>query len=90
MGPLSAKSYPGRDLVRPQPPPAGRARQEIDYGRRGKGYVFGAFCPATGAALEFRAQWPEDLRKALRLVAGREVVAHPDPLGYLLFFNRDG
>ena len=50
MGPLSAKSYPGRNLVRPQPPPAGRARQEIDYGRRGKGYVFGAFCPATGAA----------------------------------------
>jgi hypothetical protein len=50
MGPLSAKSYPGRDLVRPQPPPAGRARQEIDYGRRGKGYIFGAFCPATGAA----------------------------------------
>src|SRR3954462_15329375 len=50
MGPLSAKSYPGRDLVRPQPPPAGRARQEIDYGRRSKGYVFGAFCPATGAA----------------------------------------
>jgi DDE superfamily endonuclease len=51
MGPVSAKGYPGRDLVRPQPPPAGRARQEIDYGRRGKGYVFGAFCPATGAAL---------------------------------------
>jgi transposase len=51
MGPLSAKSYPGRDLVRPQPPPTGRARQEIDYGRRGKGYVFGAFCPATGAAV---------------------------------------
>jgi transposase len=51
MGPLSAKSHPGRDLVRPQPPPAGRARQEVDYGRRGKGYIFGAFCPATGAAL---------------------------------------
>ena len=51
MGPVSAKSYPGRDLVRPHPPPAGRARQEIDYGRRGKGYVFGAFRPATGAAL---------------------------------------
>ena len=50
MGPLSAKSYPGRNLVRPQPPPAGRARQEIDHGRRGKGYVFGAFCPAAGAA----------------------------------------
>jgi DDE superfamily endonuclease len=51
MGPVSAKSYPGRELVRPQPAPAGRARQEIDYGRRGQGYVFGAFCPATGAAL---------------------------------------
>jgi DDE superfamily endonuclease/Winged helix-turn helix len=50
MGPLSAKSYPGREPVRTQPPPAGRARQEIDYGRRGKGYVFGAFRPATGAA----------------------------------------
>src|SRR3712207_7053129 len=50
MGPLSAKSYPGREPVRPQPPIAGRARQEIDYGRRGKGYVFGAFCPATRAA----------------------------------------
>jgi transposase len=51
MGPLSAKSYPGREVIRPQPPPAGRARQEIDYGRRGKGYIFGAFCPASGAAL---------------------------------------
>ena len=25
--------------------------QEADYGRRGKGYSFGAFCPATGEAL---------------------------------------
>ena len=50
MGPLSAQSYPGREPIRTQPPPAGRARQEIDYGRRGKGYIFGAFCPATGAA----------------------------------------
>jgi transposase len=50
MGPLSAKSYPGHEVVRLQPAPAGRARQEIDYGRRGKGYIFGAFCPATGAA----------------------------------------
>ena len=29
------------------------AKQEIDYGRRGKGYIFGAFRPATGAALIF-------------------------------------
>jgi hypothetical protein len=51
MGPLSARSYLGRDPVRPHPPPAaGRARREIDHGRRGKGHVFGAFRPATGAA----------------------------------------
>jgi transposase len=44
---------------RPTPPtagsgaarPSGRAAQEIDYGRRGKGYVFGAFKPADGEAL---------------------------------------
>jgi 23S rRNA pseudouridine1911/1915/1917 synthase len=46
--------------------------------------------PLTGAPLEFRAEWPADLLESLRLVAGSEVVAHPDPLTYLLFFNRDG
>ena len=46
--------------------------------------------PATGAHLEFRAEWPADLRPALEMAGGSEVVAHPDPLGYLLFFNRDG
>jgi transposase len=47
MGPLAAKSYPGQAPIRTPP---GRAPQEIDYGRRGKGYIFGAFCPATGEA----------------------------------------
>jgi transposase len=54
MGPESAKTFAGRDLVHAAPAedrPAERARQEIDYGRRGKGYVFGAFQPATGEAL---------------------------------------
>ena len=52
MGPQASKSYPGRRLVRPAGPVAERARQEIDYGRRGPaGYVFGAFRPAAGAAL---------------------------------------
>jgi DDE superfamily endonuclease len=56
MGPEAAKSFPGQSLVYATPPadgsrPAERARQEIDYGRRGKGYVFGAFQPATGEAL---------------------------------------
>ena len=51
MGPQASKSYPGQCVVRPAGPSAKRAKQEIDYGRRGKGYIFGAFCPATGAAL---------------------------------------
>ena len=50
MGPNSARSYPGRRVVKPAGPKAQRAKQEIDYGRRGKGYVFGAFRPATGEA----------------------------------------
>jgi hypothetical protein len=35
----------------PHGPKAGRACQEIDYGRRGKGYVFGVLQEATGATL---------------------------------------
>src|ERR1700712_1740532 len=50
MGPVSAKSYAGRARVETKTRPAERAKQEIDYGRRAKGYVFGAFCPATGEA----------------------------------------
>ena len=40
-------------MIRPDPTGERRvrAKQEIDYGRRGKGYVFGAFRPATGEAL---------------------------------------
>lgn len=52
MGPQASKSYPGQRLVDPAGPKAERARQEIDYGRRGvAGYVFGALQPASGAAL---------------------------------------
>ena len=54
MGPISARSYPGGGPVRASPAapgvPAERARQEIDYGRRGKGYIFGAFRHASGEA----------------------------------------
>ena len=47
MGPESARSYRGQRVVKaPQ-----RAAQEIDYGRRGKGYVFGAFRSASGEVL---------------------------------------
>ena len=55
MGPVAAKSYLGQRLVRARPTTDGaraeRARQEADYGRRGKGYVFGAFKPVDGVAL---------------------------------------
>ena len=44
--------------------------------------------PLTGAALEFRSEWPPDLRAALAIAAGEELVARSDPLTYLLFFNR--
>jgi transposase len=47
MGPESARSYRGQQVVEG----SGRARQEIDYGRRGKGYVFGAFRPVSGEVL---------------------------------------
>ena len=50
MGPESAKSFAGQRLVDTTKRPAERAKQEIDYGRRGKGYLFGAFRPATGDA----------------------------------------
>ena len=46
--------------------------------------------PATGEPLRFRAEWPPDLRPALAAVGAEELVARSDPLGYLLFFNRDG
>ena len=56
MGPESAKSFPGPRLVPVRTEPGARARQEVDYGRRGKGYIFGAFEPATGEA--FTAPYP--------------------------------
>ena len=46
--------------------------------------------PETGSPLEFRAEWPSDLRDALVVAGGEDLVAHPDALSYLLFFNRDG
>jgi 23S rRNA pseudouridine1911/1915/1917 synthase len=46
--------------------------------------------PATGSPLEFRAEWPPDLHAALAVAGGEDLVARPDPLSYLLFFNRDG
>jgi transposase len=55
MGPQAAKSFAGTQLVDVTKRPAQRAKQEIDYGRRGKGYVFGAFRPATGEAFTWTA-----------------------------------
>ncbi len=46
--------------------------------------------PVSGAPLEFHAEWPGDLRGALVIAGGEELVAEPEPLRYLRFFNRDG
>ncbi|WP_029629848.1 hypothetical protein [Zavarzinella formosa] len=43
MGPESAKSFPGKEVIDPAPAPdrpAARATQDADYGRRGKGMPF--------------------------------------------------
>jgi hypothetical protein len=52
MGPETAKSFRGMRLVAAADGvhPAGRATQEADYGRRGGGYIYGAFLPACGRA----------------------------------------
>jgi hypothetical protein len=84
MGPVAAKSYPGQELVKivPEPDDKGRprtsqrARQEIDYGRREKGYIYGALQPLNGRALtepyEHRnaALWADFLEKAEAWVPG--------------------
>jgi len=44
--------------------------------------------PVSGQSLEFRSEWPPDLRESLALAGGPDLVARPDPLAYLLFFNR--
>lgn len=52
MGPERGKSHRGTRVLRADPTgeKRSRARQEIDYGRAGSGYIFGAFQPATGGA----------------------------------------
>jgi 23S rRNA pseudouridine1911/1915/1917 synthase len=44
--------------------------------------------PVSGAPLEFHSEWPEDLRPALAIGGGQEMVARSNPLSYLRFFNR--
>jgi hypothetical protein len=54
MGPLSVRSYPGRELVHAREGDlAGRAKWELqlDRDRKFGGYVFGSFVPTTGEAL---------------------------------------
>lgn len=64
MGPQAAKSFAGAQLVDVSIRPAERARQEIDYGRRGKGYVFGAFQPSAGET----CTWTATLRTTANFV----------------------
>jgi len=46
--------------------------------------------PVTGERLELRSEWPADLRPALVAASDSDLVAHSEPLRYLLFYNRDG
>lgn len=49
MGPISAKSYQGKQLINFRAASAcARAKQQIDYGLRGSGYVFGVLRPVEG------------------------------------------
>jgi transposase len=52
MGPESAKTFKGVRIAQPPTDDERRRRVpvEADYGRRGQGYIFGAFRPHTGAA----------------------------------------
>ena len=50
-----------------------RAKQEIDYGRRGRGYVFGAFVPATREGLHGPLRWALDRELRGLLGAGGDV-----------------
>jgi transposase len=77
MGPEAAKSFPGTEVIDPAAKvdrPAGRAKQAAGDGRRGKGYIFGAFRPATGAALtrpypgRTTANWIDFLERVERWV----------------------
>jgi transposase len=68
LGPESAKSFRGRRLIPDRP--GARAPQAADYGRRGKGYLFGALQPAGGEALtapyarRTAANWVDFLEQA--------------------------
>jgi len=53
MGPEGAKSFTGTQVMAVRDAVTSRGRratQAADYGRRGKGYIFGAFTPVDGAA----------------------------------------
>ena len=52
MGPLSVRTYQGKELVKIHGPPAGRAKADLVYTRQPfGGYVYGALQPSTGAVL---------------------------------------
>ena len=52
MGPVTARTYPSKELTKIHGPPAGRAKVELDYQKRSRGgYVYGALQPATGEVL---------------------------------------
>ena len=82
----------GREPADLRAPPGGPPRRWSGRppGRRCMRRLWHSATPPRARPLEFRSEWPADLRPALLALGGEDLVARPDPLGYLLFFNRDG
>lgn len=86
MGPEAAKSFAGSQLIDATVRPAERAQQAIDYGRRGAGYLFGAFPPARGAVFT----WTATRRTTANFVAFLEqTAAWVDPEVERIYAIRD-
>ena len=83
--------YAGGGSRRITGPLAGRPKSSSEHPEAGPSRrSSGIPPPSNGVPLEFRSEWPSDLRDALVVVGGEDLVARPDALSYLLFFNRDG
>jgi transposase len=104
MGPVSAKSYQGRQLVSKEAR-CTRAKQQIDYGLRGAGYVFGAFNPQSGESytqsyerrnssnwVDFLAEvdeWiPQEVERVIAIIDNLRMHRSQDALLFSLLYPR--
>ena len=86
------RSTPGAEAGESPARSAGRRRRSSGP-RRGRLFTqrfWHSATPPRGRRSNSASEWPADLRAALVAAGGEDLVARPDPLSYLLFFNRDG